>query len=70
MKMGDRFTAVATIVDHEAESLVGRVHPDRTCDLSRHDEKMTEQGTVLHARLANPGDGLARDDEDVRRSLR
>lgn len=69
MEMGNRFAAVATIINDEAEALVGRVHPEFRSDFSRDKKKMAEEVAVPRLGLSHSWDGLARDDENMGRSL-
>lgn len=68
VKMGNRFTAVGTVVDDEAVACGSYVFA--AGDLGGCKEKVAEEALIIGLRGSDAGDGFFGDDEDVDRGLR
>ncbi len=66
MQMRDGLAAVRAVIDDDPEA----VGPEFVAEFSRHTEEMAEKCAVLFGCFADAGDGLARDDQQVRWRLR
>ena len=68
MEVRDGFATVATIVDDKAVTV--RRETDLLGDFRSLQQQVAEHDVIFGRRLGDTGDGLTRDDEDVRRCLR
>ena len=67
VQVRDGLATIGTVVDHDAETL-GKVK--LTAQLGGHEQQMTQRRLVFRGGLAYAGNGLARHNEYMRRSLR
>jgi len=63
MEVGNGLASVRTVIDDRAES--GLVDPELAGDFARGEQQVSENFLIGLAGLADTGDGLARDDENV-----